>query len=97
VVNPEQRATQEIDRLLSGAGGAVQSMAEVNLAASAGVAIREFPLNPGAATSPTRRWPTIRCDATPPDKSSSSSRPRGVMPKRTSRVSPLRCMHRLAA
>jgi hypothetical protein len=47
VGNPEQRARQEIDRQLAAAGWAVQSMTEVNIAASLGVAIREFPLNPG--------------------------------------------------
>ena len=47
VVNPEQRAREEIDRLLTAAGWAVQGMTEVNLGASLGVAIREFPLNPG--------------------------------------------------
>jgi type I restriction enzyme R subunit len=47
VGNPEQRARQEIDRLLTAAGWVVQGMAEVNIAASPGVAIREFPLNLG--------------------------------------------------
>ena len=47
MVNPEQRAREEIDRLLTAAGWAVQSMTAVNLGASLGVAIREFPLNPG--------------------------------------------------
>jgi hypothetical protein len=47
VVNPEQRAREEIDRLLTAAGWVVQGMADVNLGAAAGVAIREFPLNNG--------------------------------------------------
>jgi type I restriction enzyme, R subunit len=46
-VNPEQKARQEIDRLLGLAGWAVQSVDAVNLHAACGVAIREFPLNTG--------------------------------------------------
>ena len=37
----------EIDRLLQAAGWAVQDIADVHLHAARGVAIREFPLNPG--------------------------------------------------
>ena len=44
---PEQQARAEIDRLLQAAGWAVQSIDAVNLHAARGVAIREFPLNPG--------------------------------------------------
>ena len=44
---PEQQARAEIDRLLSAAGWAVQSIDAVNLHAARGVAIREFPLEPG--------------------------------------------------
>jgi type I restriction enzyme, R subunit len=44
---PEQRAREEIDRLLTAAGWAVQSVDAVNLHAARGVAIREFPLNTG--------------------------------------------------
>jgi type I restriction enzyme, R subunit len=47
LVNPEQIARQEIDRLLALAGWSVQDIAVVNLHAAQGVAIREFPLNPG--------------------------------------------------
>jgi type I restriction enzyme R subunit len=47
VSTPEQRARAEIDRLLGLAGWAVQSVGEVNLHAARGVAVREFPLNPG--------------------------------------------------
>ena len=47
MANPEQRAREEIDRLLTAAGWAEQSLDHVNLATSMGVAIREFPLNPG--------------------------------------------------
>ena len=44
---PEAAARQEIDLLLTQAGWAVQSMADANLHAAQGVAIREFPLNTG--------------------------------------------------
>ncbi|HET9823590.1 MAG TPA: DEAD/DEAH box helicase family protein, partial [Burkholderiaceae bacterium] len=44
---PEQRARAEIDRLLGLAGWAVQSVGEADLHAARGVAVREFPLNPG--------------------------------------------------
>jgi type I restriction enzyme R subunit len=47
VTNPEQLARAEIDRLLQAAGWAVQSVDAVNLHAARGVAIREFPLEPG--------------------------------------------------
>jgi type I restriction enzyme, R subunit len=44
---PEQRAREEIDRLLFAAGWAVQDLASANLHAARGVAIREFALDPG--------------------------------------------------
>jgi type I restriction enzyme R subunit len=47
VPRPEERARQEIDRLLTAAGWAVQDLGNANLAAAAGVAIREFQLQPG--------------------------------------------------
>ncbi len=47
MANPEQQARVEIDRLLQAAGWAVQDIADVHLHAARGVAIREFPLNPG--------------------------------------------------
>jgi type I restriction enzyme R subunit len=47
VPQPEQQARQEIDRLLQAAGWAVQDLTTVNLHAAEGVAVREFPLNPG--------------------------------------------------
>jgi type I restriction enzyme, R subunit len=47
LANPEQQARVEIDRLLQAAGWAVQDVAHVHLHAARGVAIREFPLNPG--------------------------------------------------
>jgi type I restriction enzyme, R subunit len=46
-VNPEQRAREEIDRLLTAAGWGVQRVDQANLHAARGVAIREFPLEPG--------------------------------------------------
>jgi hypothetical protein len=45
--SPEQRARIEIDRLLVAAGWLVQDLGAVNLHAARGVAVREFPLNPG--------------------------------------------------
>ncbi|MDP9439566.1 MAG: DEAD/DEAH box helicase family protein, partial [Actinomycetota bacterium] len=46
-MNPEERARQEIDRLLSGSGWAVQDYSAMNLGASSGIAVREFPLKKG--------------------------------------------------
>ena len=46
---PEQQAREAIDRMLVEAGWAVQSMGELNLGVSVGVAVREFPLASGAA------------------------------------------------
>jgi type I restriction enzyme R subunit len=46
-MTPEAKARQTIDALLTAAGWHVCSMAEANIHASIGVAIREFPLNPG--------------------------------------------------
>ena len=45
--NPEQAARENIDRLLTQAGWAVQDIKSTNLHASPGVAIREFPLATG--------------------------------------------------
>ncbi|EQD48491.1 type III restriction protein res subunit, partial [mine drainage metagenome] len=50
-LTPEQAARQTIDALLGAAGWAVQSLAEVNLHAARGVAIREFPLVEGHGTA----------------------------------------------
>ncbi len=44
---PEQRARQNIDRMLADAGWVVQDRKDAHIAASRGVAIREFPLKPG--------------------------------------------------
>jgi type I restriction enzyme R subunit len=51
VSTPEQRAREEIDRLLTAAGWSVQDVKAANLAAARGVALREFELNPGYGTA----------------------------------------------
>ena len=43
----EAESRKEIDRLLADAGWAVQDTLVINLYASRGVAVREFPLKPG--------------------------------------------------
>ncbi len=48
-MKPEEKARQEIDILLEQAGWVVQDYYEVNLQASLGVAVREFPLKLGYA------------------------------------------------
>ena len=45
--NPEQAARENIDHLLTQAGWAVQDIKSTDLHAGPGVAIREFPLEPG--------------------------------------------------
>ena len=47
MAQPEQRAREEIDRLLQAAGWRVCKLAEANIHAARGVAIREFPLDTG--------------------------------------------------
>ncbi|MDK9715604.1 MAG: DEAD/DEAH box helicase family protein [Sulfuritalea sp.] len=47
MAQPEQQARQEIDRLLAAAGWRVLDLAEANIHAARGVAIREFPLESG--------------------------------------------------
>ena len=47
MTKPEEQARAEIDRLLTAAGWAVQSVKDTNLHAARGVAIREFPLKDG--------------------------------------------------
>jgi type I restriction enzyme R subunit len=44
---PEESAREQIDRMLKNAGWVVQDLSNVNIHANQGVAIREFPLNPG--------------------------------------------------
>ena len=46
-MSPEEKAREEIDRLLTAAGRTVVDVAQANLQASRGVAIREFPLSSG--------------------------------------------------
>jgi len=46
-ITPEDRARENIDKLLTAAGWIVQNKNEVNLAAGRGVAIREFPMKSG--------------------------------------------------
>ena len=48
-MKPEEKARQEIDQLLEKAGWKVQDYRELNLGASLGVAVREFPLKSGPA------------------------------------------------
>ena len=48
-MKPEEKARQEIDRLLIAAGWAVQDLRELNLGGSSGVAVREFSVAGGAA------------------------------------------------
>ena len=48
-MKPEEKARQEIDFLLEQAGWKVQDYHELNLGASLGVAVREFPLKSGFA------------------------------------------------
>jgi type I restriction enzyme R subunit len=46
-MTPEQKARVSIDALLTQAGWHVCDMAHANIHAARGVALREFPLNPG--------------------------------------------------
>ena len=46
-MTPEEKARENIDRLLEQAGWAVQNVGSMNLYASRGVAVREFPLKAG--------------------------------------------------
>ncbi len=48
-MKPEDKARQKIDKLLEAAGWKVQDIQELNLGASSGVAVREFPLKSGTA------------------------------------------------
>ncbi len=48
-MTPEQRARQNIDRMLEAAGWSVQSLAELDFTASVGVAVREFQTSAGPA------------------------------------------------
>src|SRR5713226_8905012 len=46
-ITPEDRARQNIDKLLTDAGWTVQDKRSTNLSAGRGVAVREFPLKSG--------------------------------------------------
>ena len=46
-MTPEARARREIDARLEAAGWRVQDLADIDLAAGRGIAVREFPLKPG--------------------------------------------------
>src|SRR3990172_2678468 len=46
-MTPEEKARQEIDRVLEAAGWKVQDLSQLNLGASLGVVVREFPVEPG--------------------------------------------------
>jgi len=48
-MTPEEKARVNIDKLLEEAGWAIQDYNSINLGASTGVAVREFPLKTGAA------------------------------------------------
>jgi type I restriction enzyme R subunit len=48
-MKPEEKARQKIDQLLMLAGWTIQDLRDLNLSASLGVAIREFPLERGPA------------------------------------------------
>lgn len=48
-MTPEAKARQEIDKHLEQAGWLVQDMKQLNLGASLGVAVREFPTDTGPA------------------------------------------------
>ncbi len=46
-LKPEERARRKIDKLLTSAGWTIQDVNEININASLGVAVREFPLETG--------------------------------------------------
>lgn len=48
-MKPEEKARQKIDQMLRDAGWVVQDLQQLNLGASLGVAVREFPLQSGSA------------------------------------------------
>src|SRR3972149_9590184 len=48
-MKPEEKARQKIDQQLAAAGWVVQDLKELNLGASLGIAVREFPLKTGDA------------------------------------------------
>jgi type I restriction enzyme R subunit len=48
-MKPEKKARDQIDTLLEDAGWKVQDIDQINLGASRGIAVREFPLTSGPA------------------------------------------------
>ena len=48
-MKPEEKARQDIDKLLVAAGWNVQDYRDLNLGASLGVVVRDFPLESGFA------------------------------------------------
>jgi len=48
-MKPEEKARQKIDRMLGASGWSVQDLRQLNLGASLGIAVREFPLKSGTA------------------------------------------------
>ncbi len=48
-MTPEEQARQQIDKMLGAAGWKIQDLRDLNLGASLGVAVREFPLKTGEA------------------------------------------------
>jgi len=48
-MKPEEKARKDIDRLLEASGWVIQDLSQLNLGASVGVVVREFPLDSGAA------------------------------------------------
>ena len=49
LMKPEEKARRHIDKLLTAAGWQIQDYQKLNLVASLGVAVREFPLSTGPA------------------------------------------------
>ena len=47
MTTPEEKARHQIDKLLSSTGWIIQDLSELNLGASAGIAVCEFPLESG--------------------------------------------------
>ena len=47
MTTPEEKARQQIDKLLSSVSRTIQDLSEINLSTSTGIAVREFPLESG--------------------------------------------------
>ena len=48
-MNPEDKAHQKIDKMLSDSGWAIQDYHKLNLSAGSGITVREFPLSKDTA------------------------------------------------